>query len=212
MKTSKIKRFAILFALLVSVLVTGCSRNQTGENETPNYNTNGENPLVQIEMQDGSKMVLELYPEYAPETVKNFIGLVESGFYDGLTFHRIVKDFMIQGGDPKGDGTGGSENRIPGEFAANGFTQNTLSHTTGVISMARSNHPDSASSQFFIMDGDVTSLDGDYAAFGKLIDGVETLKSISETPVSRNPWSGELSIPQEDVVIKRITMLENGEK
>jgi peptidylprolyl isomerase/peptidyl-prolyl cis-trans isomerase B (cyclophilin B) len=122
-------------------------------------------------MQDGSKMVFELYPEYAPATVENFISLAQSGFYNGLKFHRIMKGFMIQGGDPEGNGTGGSGKTIKGEFSANGFAQNTLKHTKGVISMARSSSYNSASSQFFIMHGENAYLDGKYAAFGKLIDG-----------------------------------------
>ncbi|WP_066503343.1 peptidylprolyl isomerase [Abyssisolibacter fermentans] len=162
---------------------------------------------VQIEMQDGGKMVFELYPEYAPETVENFLELAKAGFYDGLKFHRIVKDFMIQGGDPKGDGTGGADKNIKGEFASNGFKQNTLKHTKGVISMARSADPNSASSQFFIMHGDGFFLDGDYAAFGKLIEGEETLDKIAETPVIYNPLMGEKSKPTVDVIIKKVTVL-----
>ncbi|MFZ5989935.1 MAG: peptidylprolyl isomerase [Bacillota bacterium] len=168
-----------------------------------------EHPKVQIEMEDGGKMVLELYPEYAPETVDNFIKLTEDGFYDGLTFHRIIKGFMIQGGDPQGNGSGGSEKTIKGEFAENGFKQNTLKHTRGVISMARSNLPDSASSQFFIMHGDSSFLDGKYAAFGKLIEGEDVLDKIASTPVDPNPsMPDEISVPKEVVKIKKVTVLE----
>ncbi|QUH27227.1 peptidylprolyl isomerase [Serpentinicella alkaliphila] len=186
--------------------MTACSSNKT--NEAPQGNNFEENPKIQIEMQDGSTMVLELYPEYAPETVQNFVNLVESEFYNGLTFHRIIEGFMIQGGDPNGDGTGGSGKNIRGEFAENGFSQNTLSHTRGVISMARSKEPNSASSQFFIMHGDEEFLDGKYAAFGKLIEGEETLDKIAGTPVKPNIYSGEVSTPEENIVINKITVLE----
>ncbi len=167
-----------------------------------------KHPKVQIEMEDGGKMVLELYPEYAPETVKNFIDLTEKGFYDGLTFHRIVKDFMIQGGDPDGDGVGGSDKAIKGEFASNGFTQNTLKHTKGVISMARTNDPNSATSQFFIVHGDATFLDGNYAGFGKLTEGEDILDKIANTPVGPNAYGTEVSVPKTTVKMKKVTVLE----
>ncbi len=170
--------------------------------------TTSTNPKVQIEMDNGDIMVFELYPQYAPETVQNFTKLAESGFYDGLTFHRIAKGFMIQGGDPEGDGTGGSGQTIKGEFSSNGFTQNTLSHTKGVISMARSKDNNSASSQFFIMNNDEPGLDGNYAAFGKLIEGEDVLDKISDTPVQLNEYTGEMSQPTEKVVIKKITVLK----
>ncbi|WP_242973050.1 peptidylprolyl isomerase [Anaeromicrobium sediminis] len=187
--------------------MTGCASEKISE--APKEGVNIEHPKVQIEMEDGSKMVLELYPEYAPTTVENFISLSKSGFYDGLKFHRIIKDFMIQGGDPKGNGTGGSKNTINGEFAENGFKKNELKHTKGIISMARSNDPNSASSQFFIMDGDGSFLDGKYAAFGKLIDGEDTLDKIADTPVTTNPYSREVSVPKVDVVIKKIVVLDD---
>jgi len=171
-----------------------------------------ENPIVEIEMEDGGKMVLELYPEYAPKTVENFVKLAESGFYDGLTFHRIIKGFMIQGGDPNGDGTGGSDKTIKGEFAQNGFKKNKLKHTRGVISMARGGHPDSASSQFFIVHGEASHLDGLYAAFGKLIEGEETLDKIADTPVEVNPLNPtEKSVPKVEVKIKKVTVRSNDE-
>ena len=138
--------------------------------------------MVIIEMENGGKIELELYPEYAPETVKNFKALVESGFYDGLTFHRIIPGFMIQGGDPLGNGMGGSEKHIKGEFKANGFAQNTLKHKRGVISMARAFDPNSASSQFFIMHADAPHLDGSYAAFGEVISGIEVVDEIASIP------------------------------
>ena len=122
--------------------------------------------MIQIEMDNGDLIKIELYPDKAPKTVSNFEKLVSEGFYDGLTFHRIIPGFMIQGGDPEGTGMGGSSEKIPGEFASNGFKQNDLKHVRGVISMARSMMPDSASSQFFIMHEDAPHLDGNYAAFG----------------------------------------------
>ena len=138
--------------------------------------------MVIIEMENGGKIELELYPEFAPETVKNFEKLVSDGFYDGLIFHRVIKNFMIQGGDPLGNGMGGSENKIRGEFARNGFAQNTLKHERGVISMARAFDPNSASSQFFIMHQDAPHLDGSYAAFGKVISGIDVVDEIASIP------------------------------
>lgn len=127
-----------------------------------------QNPIVTIEMSNGDTMKLELYPEMAPNTVNNFISLVQKNFYDGLTFHRIINGFMIQGGDPSGNGTGGPGYSIKGEFSGNDFAENTLAHTAGVISMARAMDPDSAGSQFFIMHKNAPHLDGQYAAFGKI--------------------------------------------
>lgn len=140
------------------------------------------NPIVTIEMESGKKILVELYPEIAPNTVNNYLSLVKKGFYDGLIFHRVISGFMIQGGDPDGNGTGGPGYRIPGEFSGNGFRQNTLSHERGVISMARSGHPDSAGSQFFIMHEAAEYLDGQYAAFGKVIEGLETVDEIANIP------------------------------
>ncbi len=137
--------------------------------------------MVVIEMEGGSKIELELYPEVAPITVANFEKLVKAGFYDGLTFHRVIPGFMIQGGDPLGNGMGGSEENIKGEFRANGV-KNDLKHTRGVISMARSFNPNSASSQFFIMHADAPHLDGQYAAFGKVVSGIEVVDEIAAIP------------------------------
>ena len=137
--------------------------------------------MVIIEMENGAKIELELYPDVAPETVKNFETLVSQGFYDGLTFHRVIPGFMIQGGDPLGNGMGGSEKKIKGEFAANGHP-NPIRHTRGVISMARSMDKNSASSQFFIMHADAPHLDGQYAAFGKVVEGIETVDEIALIP------------------------------
>lgn len=131
-----------------------------------------------IEMENGKKIKIELYPDDAPLTVENFVELVNRHFYDGLIFHRVISGFMIQGGDPLGNGTGGSDKNIKGEFMANGV-KNTIKHKRGVISMARSQRPDSASSQFFIMHQDAPHLDGQYAAFGKVIEGIETVDEIA---------------------------------
>lgn len=136
------------------------------------------NPIVTIQMKDGGVMKAELYPEIAPITVQNFIDLASKGFYNGLIFHRVIPGFMIQGGDPDGIGTGGPGYSIKGEFTANGF-RNDLKHTRGVLSMARAADPDSAGSQFFIMHEDYPSLDGQYAAFGKLIEGIEVVDKIA---------------------------------
>ena len=140
---------------------------------------------VRIEMEDGGVMRGELYPEIAPETVANFEKLVNDGFYDGLTFHRVIPGFMIQGGCPKGNGTGGPGWTIKGEFTSNGF-ENNLKHTTGVMSMARTMFPNSAGSQFFIMVHDAPFLDGEYAAFGKIIEGQEVADAIVRTPRDMN--------------------------
>ena len=141
--------------------------------------------MVIIEMENGAKIEIELYPEAAPETCKNFEKLVKEGFYDGLTFHRIIKGFMIQGGDPLGNGMGGAEKNIKGEFLANGHN-NPIKHERGVISMARAFDPNSASSQFFIMHADAPHLDGQYAAFGKVISGMDAVDEIASIPTDYN--------------------------
>ncbi len=140
------------------------------------------NPIVTITMENGGVIKAELYPEIAPNTVANFVSLVESGFYDGLIFHRVIPGFMIQGGDPQGTGMGGPGYTIKGEFARNGFRQNNLKHTRGVLSMARSMMPNSAGSQFFIMHANAPHLDGDYAAFGKVTEGMDVVDAIAKTP------------------------------
>ena len=140
-----------------------------------------QNPVFTIRMKDGREMKGELYPEYAPQSVGNFAALANSGFYDGLIFHRVIPNFMIQGGDPKGIGIGGPGYCIKGEFAANGV-ENPLKHTYGVLSMARSMMPDSAGSQFFIMTSDSPHLDGQYAAFGKVLEGMDVAEDIVKTP------------------------------
>ncbi len=138
-------------------------------------------PEVTIEMENGKKIVAELYPDKAPNTVNNFISLVKSGFYDGLTFHRVIEGFMIQGGDPAGTGAGGPGYTIKGEFALNGFKQNDIKHSRGVLSMARTMMPDSAGSQFFIMHKNASHLDGQYAAFGKVKEGMDVVDEIAAT-------------------------------
>ena len=140
------------------------------------------NPIVTITMEDGGEIKIELYPDIAPKTVKNFTDLVGKGFYNGLIFHRVISGFMIQGGDPQGTGAGGPGYTIQGEFTANGF-KNDLKHERGVISMARTMAPNSAGSQFFIMHQDAPHLDGQYAAFGKVISGMETVDKIAEVDV-----------------------------
>lgn len=152
-----------------------------------------QNPIVTIEMEDGGKMVAELYPDVAPNTVANFVSLVQKGFYNGTIFHRVIPGFMIQGGDPQGTGTGGPGYEIPGEFTANGF-QNDLKHDKGVLSMARTMDPDSAGSQFFIMVDEAPHLDGQYAAFGKLTEGLEVADAIVNTP--RSSWNDKPKTPQ----------------
>ena len=144
-----------------------------------------QNPIITFTMENGKVMKAELYPEIAPNTVNNFISLVKKGYYNGLIFHRVIAGFMIQGGDPEGTGSGGPGYSIPGEFAQNGFN-NELKHSIGVLSMARAQHPDSAGSQFFIMHAPAPHLDGAYAAFGKLTEGVETLNEIAGVSVDWN--------------------------
>lgn len=138
-----------------------------------------------IIMDDGGEITVELYPEHAPQTVENFLRLVKRNFYDGLIFHRVIKDFMIQGGDPTGTGSGGSDTKIKGEFAANGVINN-LRHTAGIISMARGSDPDSASCQFFITHAVCPHLDGNYASFGKVISGMDVVDKIAKTPTDKH--------------------------
>jgi peptidyl-prolyl cis-trans isomerase B (cyclophilin B) len=151
------------------------------------------NPIITIQMKDGGVMKAELYPEIAPETVKNFIDLAGKGFYNGLIFHRVIPGFMIQGGDPEGTGMGGPGYTIKGEFSSNGF-KNDLRHTRGVLSMARAMDPNSAGSQFFIMHEDSPHLDGQYAAFGKLIEGIEIVDRIASV---RTDYNDRPLVPQQ---------------
>ena len=163
-----------------------------------------QNPIVTFEMENGGKMVAELYPEVAPNTVNNFISLVQSGFYNGLIFHRVIPGFMIQGGCPNGNGMGGPGYSIRGEFSGNGFAENDLKHVTGVLSMARAMQPDSAGSQFFIMVAPAPHLDGQYAAFGQVFEGVEEAIRISEV---KTDWNDK---PKEPVVIQSIRVDTQG--
>jgi len=158
-----------------------------------------QNPIVTFEMKNGDIMKAELYPEIAPNTVNNFISLIQKKYYDGLIFHRVIRGFMIQGGCPDGNGTGGPGYDIKGEFAQNGFA-NDLKHTEGVLSMARAMHPDSAGSQFFIMHKKAPHLDGAYAAFGKLIEGMDVVDKIADVRTDYNDR------PLEAQVIKSVTV------
>ena len=161
-------------------------------------------PIVTFEMEDGSKMVAELYPEVAANSVNNFIHLVQDGFYDGLRFHRVIPGFMIQGGCPLGNGTGGPGYTIPGEFSMNGHTNNLI-HDRGVLSMARAGHPDSAGSQFFIMVEEAPHLDGQYAAFGKITEGMDVADQIVSVRRDRQ------DCPKEDQRLKKVTVETFGE-
>lgn len=208
------KILAMIMAMVLSL--TGCGTTGTDftsgnkpENEKDTSATQQdikteapERSHVKITMADGGEIVVELIPEYAPATVENFLSLVKEGFYDGLIFHRVIPGFMIQGGDPEGTGMGGSDKNIKGEFSSNGFKQNKLKHSRGVISMARAQHPDSASSQFFIMHEDAPHLDGNYAAFGKVISGMEVVDRIAAVETNENDK------PLTDVVIESIRIIE----
>lgn len=163
-------------------------------------------PLVTIEMEDGGIITIELYPSKAPETVNNFISLINKGFYDGLFFHRTIPGFMAQGGDPEGTGMGGPGYGIKGEFAENGVN-NPISHVRGVISMARSSMPNSAGSQFFIVTDDSTFLDGQYAAFGNVLDGMDVVdKIVKSRVITRSPFGGGKDRPVEPPVMKKVTV------
>ncbi len=199
------KKIALLTCLLVSIFsLSGCVKN-------PNENFNDEVrtppkelPIATIDFKDYGTVEIELYPHIAPNTVNNFIELANIGLYDGITFHRIIKDFMIQGGDPEGTGMGGPEYSIAGEFTNNNF-KNDLEHIEGVISMARSSQmPDSAGSQFFIVTKDAPHLNGEYASFGKVIDGIDIIHEIE------NVKTGANDKPVEDVVINSIKVDTKG--
>ncbi len=179
------QRFLAVFAIisLFCLALAGCGKQETTQNSSTDFS---KPQKVLVTMENGKTFTIETVPKYAPETVANFLELVESGFYNGLTFHRIIDGFMAQGGDPNGNGTGGSDKKIKGEFSANGFTQNTLTHKRGVVSMARSSEPNSASSQFFICYDDAPHLDGNYAAFGKVISGMETVDDFLNIPRDSN--------------------------
>lgn len=179
----KILSLTLSILLILSVVACGNKETSGSAAASGNGGTNVSNPKIEISVKDYGKIQLELDPSQAPITVANFVRLVKDGFYDGLTFHRIIKGFMIQGGDPLGTGYGGSEETIKGEFASNGVANN-IQHERGVISMARSMNPDSASSQFFIMHEASPHLDGEYAAFGHVTSGIEVVDKICDnTPV-----------------------------
>lgn len=197
MKKKLRQSLVLLLILTLTLIVTGCGEATNNTNQTSNSAVeeklelldSTQHPVVTMEMSNGGIVKIELYPEVAPQSVANFVNLIESGFYDGLIFHRVIPEFMIQGGDPQGTGMGGPGYTIKGEFTKNGF-KNLLEHKRGVISMARSNDPNSAGSQFFIMVKDSPHLDGLYASFGEVIEGMDTVDAIvnqetkGETPVN----------------------------
>ena len=196
MKNLKKYMSASLLVAMTSAFMVGCS----SKNDTTN------NPIATIKIKDYGTVVAELYPDQAPNTVNNFIELSEDGFYNNLTFHRVINDFVIQGGDPDGIGTGGPGYSIKGEFASNGFEGNTLSHTDGILSMARSMDNDSAGSQFFIVTGDATYLDGEYAGFGKVTEGMDIVEKLEKVETD------ETDKPTQDIVIESISIDNNGYK
>ncbi|WP_459479197.1 peptidylprolyl isomerase [Clostridium saccharoperbutylacetonicum] len=215
----KTKRYLSLFfiTILTSLfMLMGCGNNvsiakeksntESKASETSEKSSIEENknlPIATITVNGYGVIKAELYPEIAPNTVNNFIDLANKNFYNNLKFHRIIKNFMIQGGDPKGDGTGGPGYSIEGEFTSNGFA-NSLKHTKGVLSMARTSDPNSAGSQFFIMSGDAANLDGEYAAFGKVVSGLDVVDKI------QNVSTNSADAPKEDVVITSITVDTRG--
>ena len=214
----KLIKIIIPVMCILSLMLVSCGKSETNSKSEDKSSVSenndkfqdsitesGDLPIATIEIENYGTVKAELYPKIAPNTVDNFISLSNSGFYNGLTFHRVIKDFMIQGGDPKGDGTGGPDYAIKGEFTSNGF-ENSLKHTEGVLSMARSRQPDSAGSQFFIMTSTSSHLDGEYAAFGKVIEGMDIVKKIQEVKTNSNDK------PIENVVIKSITVDTKGVK
>lgn len=193
------KLLAILLSVALVFSLAACSGGNSGSTE---------HSFVKFTMKNGDSFVVELMPEYAPETVENFLSLVDSGFYNGLTFHRIIDGFMAQGGCPKGDGTGDSGKEIKGEFAANGFDKNTLLHEKGVISMARGNEMNSASCQFFICYAAATHLDGNYAAFGKVVEGMETIDAFLEIERVYSSGDKAFSKPLDPPVIEKAEIID----
>lgn len=189
-----IKLKKVIFLIISLILLTGCGKRV-------------ENPIVTMEISDYGTIKIELYPKYAPNTVANFVNLVESGFYNDNTFHRLVPGFVLQGGDPDRDGTGGPGYTIKGEFSENGYGKNTLKHDKGVVSMARTNMPNSAGSQFFIVLDDTktihASLDNKYAAFGKVIEGMEIIENIEKNATVKDNQTGKL---KKNITIKNATV------
>lgn len=199
------KRMMFMFLIVLVLIIYGCQSDVENNNESNNTTNNNdeEKPLVTMTMEDGGEVEIELYPNKAPNTVNNFIALIEDNFYDGLIFHRVIPDFMIQGGDPEGTGMGDPGYSIKGEFSSNDF-DNDLKHEPGVLSMARSQDPDSAGSQFFIVTGDGSHLDGEYAAFGKVIDGMDVVEDIEAEETDNNDK------PNTDQVIESMSVDLNG--
>ncbi len=191
------KKIKYLIVIVLLLIASGCTSKKY------------DNPIVTMEIEEYGTIEIELYPEYAPNTVANFVNLIESGFYDGNNFHRLAKDFVLQGGDPNGNGTGGPGYSIKGEFSKNGYTKNTLSHDVGIISMARSQDMDSAGSQFFIVLSASAkyALDDKYAGFGKVTKGMEILKEIERTEEVTDDISGKL---KENITIKKVTVDTKG--
>ncbi len=198
--TMVIKLKKIIIILLSILCLTGCEKKE--------YN----NPVVTMNIKNYGTIKIELYPKYAPNTVANFVNLIEEGFYNNNSFHRLVPGFVLQGGDPNGNGTGGPGYSIKGEFKENGYTKNTLKHTTGIISMARSSEPNSAGSQFFIVLADSqmvsNSLDNKYAAFGKVIEGMDIIKNIEDNERVENEQTGKL---KENITIESATVETYGQ-
>lgn len=191
-----------LFVCLILALVGGCGtsgEDQTSEKKSKPTQVIEDNPIVTVMMENNDEIKIELYPNIAPNTVNNFISLAKSGFYDGVIFHRVIPGFMVQGGDPEGTGAGGPDYSIKGEFTSNGF-ENELKHERGVISMARTQEPDSAGSQFFIMVADASNLDSDYAAFGRVTEGMEVLDRIVSVETDQQDK------PLEEQKIKQVTV------
>jgi peptidyl-prolyl cis-trans isomerase B (cyclophilin B) len=189
----------VIFMLAILVVGCGTSTEEQPDSIEPQQKNVEKNPIVTITMSNNEEITIELYPNTAPNTVTNFISLVEKGFYNGLIFHRVIPSFMIQGGDPEGTGTGGPGYGIKGEFSSNDF-ENNIKHDRGVISMARAKDPNSAGSQFFIMVNEASHLDGDYAAFGKVIEGMETVDKIVQVD------SNAQNKPVEEQVMKNVTV------
>lgn len=205
------KKFIKIVALVLAMTLVFASCSGSSDNkESEGESTTASNYVqkVKFTMENGGSFIIALYPQYAPETVENFLNLVKVGFYDGLTFHRVIDGFMAQGGDPEGTGMGGSGKNIVGEFSINGFTQNTLSHKRGIVSMARSNDYNSASSQFFICYDDASYLDGQYAAFGEVIEGMEVVDAFLEVERVYDAY-GEKSKPVEPIVIEKAEVIED---